>query len=50
MNIADFIKNNKELNNLPFLICYKTICVLNEMGMLKEAENVETEKRKPDKQ
>ena len=35
MNIAKFIKSHKELNNLPFLIVYRTIVVLNNLGVLK---------------
>lgn len=39
MNIAKFIQDHKELNELPFLIVFKTICVLKEMNMLKTAED-----------
>lgn len=35
MNIAKFIKDHKELDDLPFLIVFRTITVLKEMGMLK---------------
>ena len=34
VNIAEFIKKNKELSELPFLIVFRTISVLNEMGVL----------------
>ena len=45
MNIATFIQNHKELNELPFLIVFRTMQILNNMGMLKtidDTENVET--------
>ena len=35
MNIAKFIKDHKELDNLPFLIVFRTMTVLKELGMLK---------------
>lgn len=35
MNIAKFIKDHKELDNLPFLIVFRTMAVLKELGMLK---------------
>ena len=35
MNIAKFIKDHKELDKLPFLIVFKTMTVLKELGMLK---------------
>ena len=35
MNIAKFIKEHKELDNLPFLIVFRTISVLQELGMIK---------------
>lgn len=36
MNIAEFIRSNKDLNELPFLVVFRTIFILNEMGMLKD--------------
>lgn len=36
VNIAEFIRNNKDLNELPFLVVFRTIFILNEMGMLKD--------------
>lgn len=45
MNLANFIQNHKELNELPFLIVFRTLSILKEMNMLKLAEdksNVET--------
>lgn len=41
MNITEFIKTNKELNDLPFLVVFRTIQILREMGMidLKGADN-----------
>ena len=35
MDLAKFIQNHKELNDLPFLIVFKVMIVLNDMGMLK---------------
>ena len=45
MNLTKFIQNHKELNELPFLIVFRTLSILKEMNMLKIAEdntNVET--------
>lgn len=39
MNITEFIKANKDLKELPFLVVFRTIFVLQEMGMLKDEEN-----------
>lgn len=41
MNITEFIKSHKELNELPFLIVFRTIQVLREKGMLKEFDDVD---------
>jgi hypothetical protein len=41
MNITNFIKSHKELNELPFLVVFRVIQVLREKGMLKEFENVD---------
>lgn len=38
MNIANFIKSNRELAELPFLITYQTILILKENGFLKEGD------------
>jgi hypothetical protein len=35
MNITQFIKSRKELEELPFLVVFRTIQVLREMGMIK---------------
>lgn len=44
MNIAKFIQNHKELNELPFLIVFRTLSILKEMNMLKNAEdNIDVE-------
>lgn len=40
MNITQFIKNNKDLKDLPFLIVFRTIQVLRENGMLRLTEDV----------
>ena len=39
MNITQFIKSQKELNELPFLVVFRTIQVLREKGMIKGLEN-----------
>ena len=41
MNIAEFIKSNKELNELPFLVVFRVMQVLREKGMLKGFDNVD---------
>ena len=41
MNITEFIKSQKELNELPFLIVFRTIQVLREKGMLKGFDDVD---------
>ena len=41
MNITEFIKSHKELNELPFLIVFRTIQVLREKGMLKGFDDVD---------
>ncbi len=34
MNITQFIKSHKELNDLPFLVVFRTIQVLREKGLV----------------
>ena len=41
MNITKFIKSHKELSNLPFLVVFRVIQVLREMGMLKGFDDVD---------
>ena len=41
MNITQFIKSHKELNELPFLVVFRTIQVLREKGMLKGFDDVD---------
>lgn len=41
MNITQFIKSHKELNELPFLVVFRTMQVLREMGMLKGFDDVD---------
>ena len=41
MNITQFIKSHKELNELPFLVVFRTIQVLSEKGMLKGFDDVD---------
>lgn len=43
MNIAKFIKDHKELDKLPFLIVFRTMTVLKEMGMLKYGGDADVE-------
>ena len=38
MNITQFIKSNKNLKDLPFLVVFRTIQVLREEGMLRLTE------------
>lgn len=38
MNITQFIKSNKDLKDLPFLVVFRTIQVLRESGMLRLTE------------
>lgn len=40
-NITQFIKSIKELNELPFLVVFRTIQVLREKGMLKGFDDVD---------
>ena len=40
-NITQFIKSIKELNELPFLVVFRTIQVLSEKGMLKGFDDVD---------
>ena len=47
MDLAKFIQNHKELNELPFLIVFRTLSILKEMNMLKVAEdNTDVEMQK----
>ena len=41
MNITEFIKAHKELNELPFLVVFRTIQVLREKGMIKGFDDVD---------
>ena len=41
MNITELIKSHKELNELPFLVVFRTIQVLREKGMLKGFDDVD---------
>ena len=41
MNIIQFIKSHKELNELPFLVVFRTMQVLREKGMLKGFDDVD---------
>ena len=43
MNITQFIKSHKELNELPFLVVFRTIQVLREKGMLTDLDKKENE-------
>ena len=46
MNIVKFIKNHRELNELPFLIVFRTMQILKSMGMLKIEDNTDVETTK----
>ena len=41
MNITQFIKSHKELNELPFLVVFRAIQVLREIGMLNGFDDVD---------
>ena len=41
MNITNFIKSHKELDELPFLVVFRTMQVLREMGMLNGFDDVD---------
>ena len=41
MNITQFIKSHKELNELPFLVVFRTIQVLRKKGLMKEFDDVD---------
>lgn len=41
MNITQFIKSHEELNELPFLVVFRTMQVLREKGLLKGFEDVD---------
>ena len=43
MNIAKFIKDHKELDNLPFLIVFRTMTVLKDLGVLKCSGDTDVE-------
>lgn len=38
MNITQFIKSHKELKDLPFLVVFRTIQVLQDKGIIKDLE------------
>ena len=41
MSITEFIKSNKELEELPFLVVFRTIQVLREKGMINGFDDVD---------
>lgn len=41
MNITQFIKSHKKLDELPFLVVFRVIQILLEMGMIKGIDNVD---------
>lgn len=41
MNITKFINAHSELNELPFLVVYRTIQILQSMGVVKFTEENE---------
>ncbi len=38
MNITQFIKSHKKLDELPFLVVFRVIQILLEMGMIKNLD------------
>ena len=52
MDLVRFIATHKELNELPFLVVFKTMLELKKMGVLRFKEgdaDVEIPQRKSDK-
>lgn len=47
MNITKFIQDHKDLSELPFLIVFRTILFLREMGMLKECVDADVDRVQP---
>ena len=41
MNITQYIKSHKELNELPFLVVFRVMQVLCKKGMLKDFDDVD---------
>jgi hypothetical protein len=41
VNIEKFIKSHRELDELPFLVVFRTMQVLLEKGMLKGFDDVD---------
>ena len=41
MNITQFIKSHKELNELPFLVVFRVMQILRAKGMLKGFDDVD---------
>lgn len=41
MNITQFIKSHKELEELPFLVVFRVMQVLREKGILKDFDDVD---------
>lgn len=41
MNINTFIKSHKEFEDLPFLVVFRTLQILQGMGMVKFTEKNE---------
>lgn len=41
MSITEFIRAHKELDELPFLVVFRTIQVLRKNGMLKGFDDVD---------
>jgi hypothetical protein len=40
-NITELIKSSKELNELPFLVVFRTIQVLRKKGLIKGFDDVD---------
>ena len=55
LNITKFIKSHKDLDELPFLVVFRTILVLSDLGMLRvsvsedEEDGVEVLQRKSER-
>lgn len=44
MNITQFIKSQKDLRDLPFLVVFRTIQVLREKGYLIDLEDEDVDR------
>lgn len=43
MDLTKIIENNKDLKELPFLVVFRTLQVLEKMGVLRCEDNINVE-------